>query len=33
MMGTELSDLNTLHHCELKKLQNIKNALLEKMFV
>lgn len=28
-----LDHLITLHHCELEKLQNIKKALLEKMFV
>jgi len=28
-----ISDLITLHQCELTKLQNIKKALLEKMFV
>ena len=29
----KLSDLITLHQCELEKLQNIKKSMLEKMFV
>lgn len=29
----KLSDLITLHQCELEKFQNLKKALLEKMFV
>ena len=30
---TDLNHLITLHQCELKKLQNMKKALLDKMFV
>ena len=29
----KLSNLITLHQCELEKFQNLKKALLEKMFV